>query len=93
MHNNLLIMKLTGQTSKVASYNLILSDGSSTFKIENINNNKTEGFLDAIGGNKITYTKGSETKTWNYTGYDKNTIYAYYYFTIVLHGYGNLFAY
>ena len=72
MYNNLLIMKLTGQTSKVASYNLILSDGSSTFKIENINNNKTEGFLDAIGGNKITYTKGSETKTWNYTGYDKN---------------------
>lgn len=72
MHNNLLIMKLTGQTSKVASYNLILSDGNSTFKIENINNNKTEGFLDAIGGNKITYTKGSETKTWNYTGYDKN---------------------
>ena len=26
MYNNLLIMKLTGQTSKVASYNLILSE-------------------------------------------------------------------
>lgn len=72
MYNNLLMLKLNGETSKVASYNLTISDGTSSFKIENINNNKTENFLDSIGGNKITYTKGNDSKTWNYTGYDKN---------------------
>lgn len=71
-YNNLLTLKLNGETSKVASYNLSLSDGNATFKIENINNNKTEKFSDYIGGNKITYTSGSTSETWNYSGYDAN---------------------
>lgn len=71
LYNNLLILKLNGDTSKIASFNLNISDGTNNFKIENISYNITKGFLNEIGTNKITY---NDSKVWEYNEKDDNSL-------------------
>ena len=74
-YNNLLVLKLNGDLEKlnrISSYTLTISSNNKSFKIENIN--YKDGFIEMIGGNVITYTDGTNTKTWSFNNKSDNNL-------------------